>query len=104
MHTLDPELIRLLNTETDTALACLHRVHDAWSIDPLDARVRRVSAVIVLLEEVEMSFRGHAYTPREVLPWLKCCAHLLARTDGRELSPAKEHVSAACDLLYAYSV
>ena len=104
MHTLDPHLVQMVKNETEAALVCLHRVHGVWSLDPLDSRVKRVAAVIVLIEEVESSYAGHGYTPREVVPWLKCSAHLLARTVGQELYPAKEHVSAACDLLFAYSV
>ena len=104
MHTLDPQLVLMLKNETEAALQCLHRIHGVWSLDALDGRVKRVGAVIVLIEEVESSYPGHGYTPREVVPWLKCSAHLLAGTEGRELNPAKEHVSAACDLLFAYSV
>ena len=104
LQTLDPHLVHMVKNETEAALVCLHRVHDVWSVDALDTRVKRVSAVIVLIEEVESTYPGHGYTAREVVPWLKCSAHLLARTEGRELNPAKEHVSAACDLLFAYSV
>jgi hypothetical protein len=104
MRKLEPELLVMISHETAAALICLRRVHDAWQVD--DARrdkVKRVSAVITLIEEVERSYDGHVYTPREVVPWLKCSTHLLARTDGHELHPAKEHVSAACDLLSAYT-
>jgi hypothetical protein len=103
LHTLDPQLVHMVKNETEAALVCLHRVHGVWSLDALDIRVKRVGAVIVLIEEVETSYPGHGYSPREVVPWLKCSAQLLARTQGRELNPAREHVSAACDLLFAFS-
>jgi hypothetical protein len=67
MHTLDPQLVRMVKNETEAALLCLHRVYGVWSLDALDDRVKRVGAVIVLIEEVESSYSGHGYTPREVV-------------------------------------
>jgi hypothetical protein len=104
MHTIDPSVLSMVRVETESALACLHRVHEVWRANSADdARIRRINAVIVLIEEVETSYSGHGYTPREVVPWLKCSTQILARTDGSELHPAREHVGAACDLLYAYA-
>jgi hypothetical protein len=60
---------------------------------------RRIAAVIVLIEEVHRQTGGAGYKPREMLPFLQCAIYLLGRIGGAELGPAREHASAACELL-----
>jgi hypothetical protein len=59
---------------------------------------RRITAVMVMLEEVLPEFLGHGRKPWRAVPWLDCASHLLGQMDT-DIRGAREHVSAARDLL-----
>jgi hypothetical protein len=60
---------------------------------------RRVAAVVVLLEEVLPEFEGHGHKPWRAVPWLDCAGQLLQQIGTAGTGGAREHVSAARDLL-----
>jgi hypothetical protein len=90
----------MVRAELEAALAYLRRISIACGLDPAaHDKGRRVAAVIVILEEAELSYHGSGNKPLETVPWLKCAIQLLDRTKGVELAPVREHLSAVCDLL-----
>ena len=60
---------------------------------------RRVSAVMVLLEEIIPEFDGDGRKPWRAVPWLDCASQLLQQCRGVATNGAREHISAARDLL-----
>jgi hypothetical protein len=97
---VEPEILTMVRAEIGAALAYLRRISIACSLDPeAHDKGRRVAAVIVILEQAESSYQESGSKPWETVPWLKCAIQLLDRTQGVELAPAREHMSAVCDLL-----
>jgi hypothetical protein len=90
-HGLAPEIILMIRVELVAAVAGLK------GLSPTDDG-RRIIAVMVLLEEVLPEFIGHGRKPWRAVPWLDCASHLLGQMDAG-LRGAREHVSAARDLL-----
>ena len=61
---------------------------------------QRIAAVVVMLEEVLPEFTGQGHKPWRAIPWLDCASHLLQLVGATMgTSGAREHVSAARDLL-----
>jgi hypothetical protein len=90
----------MLRVELEAALSYLRLLHAAWLRDgSVGEDNRRIAAVIVLIEEVDRKTAGAGIKPREMLPFLQCAIYFLGRMGGTELGPAREHASAACDLL-----
>jgi hypothetical protein len=91
-HGLAPEVILMIRVEIGVALTALQGL-----LTTGDAR--RISAVIVLLEEVEPEFAGDGRKPWRAVPWLDCALHLLQQIGSPGASAVREHVGAARDLL-----
>jgi hypothetical protein len=91
-HGLPTDVIAMIHGEISTALACLQRVSEAKDS-------RHVFAAIVLLEEALPELAGKGGKPRRAIPWLDCANQLLRRGGTAEINSAREHTSAALDLL-----
>jgi hypothetical protein len=90
----------MARAELESALRYLRLLHAAWSLDPSVAEDNgRIAAAIVLIEEVDRQTGAAAYKSREMLPFLQCAIYFLGLIGGAELGPAREHASAACELL-----
>jgi hypothetical protein len=89
-HGLAPEIISMIRIELEAALAALK------TLPPTDDG-RRVTAVVVMLEEVLPEFVGQGLKPWRAVPWLDCAGHLLPHISAS--GAAREHVAAARDLL-----
>lgn len=93
LHGPAPEIISMIRGEIEAAIVALN------GLRPTDDE-RRVTAVMVMLEEVLPEFEDHGHKPWRAAPWLECASRLLqyvgvtTRTNG-----AREHLSAARDLL-----
>jgi hypothetical protein len=92
LHGLAPEIIAMIRRELEIALAALNGML-------LTEEARRVTAVVVMLEEVLPEFSGAGRKPWRAVPWLDCASHLLQGMDAAGTNGAREHVSAARDLL-----
>ena len=92
LHGLPPHVLAMIRGELQAAGVALKDV-----LEGDDSR--RIGAVIVLLEEVSPEFEGDGRKPWRAVPWLDCAAQLLQRCSGRTTSGAREHISAARDLL-----
>jgi hypothetical protein len=92
LHGLPPNVIEMIRGELQAARVALDNI-----LQGDDSR--RIAAVMVLLDEVFPEFEGHGRKPWRAVPWLDCAAQLLQRCSGRTTSGAREHISAARDLL-----
>jgi hypothetical protein len=92
LHGLAPEIISMIRAEIETALAVLK------DLPPTDDG-RRVTAVVVMLEEVLPEFIGRGLKPWRAVPWLDCASHLLQQMGTAATKGVREHVSAARDFL-----
>lgn len=90
-HGLAPEIVSMIRIELEVALEALK------GLPPTDDG-RRATAVVVMLEEVLPEFIGRGLKPWRAVPWLDCASHLLGHM-GTGVRGAREHVSAARDLL-----
>jgi hypothetical protein len=100
LHIVEPDILTMVRAEIEAALSHLQRISIVCDIDrEAHDKGRRVAAVIVILEQSELSYQGSGNKPWETVPWLKCAIQLLDRTQGMELAPVREHLSAVCDLL-----
>jgi hypothetical protein len=91
-HGLAAEIISMIRAELEAALAALKAL-------PATDDGRRVTAVAVLVEEVLPEFIGQGLKPWRAVPWLDCSCHLLQHMTAADTRSAREHVSAARDLL-----
>jgi hypothetical protein len=92
VHGLAAELISMIRAELEAAIAALEAL-------PSTDDGRRVTAVVVMLEEVRPEFIGQGLKPWRAVPWLDCACHLLKHMTAADTRSAREHVSAARDLL-----
>jgi hypothetical protein len=100
LYSIEPRVLLMIRLELEAALGCLRSLHAARPIRPeaVDDN-RHIAATIVLLEEVGRQTGDPGHKPREMLPFLQCAIYFLGRIGGAELGPAREHASAACELL-----
>jgi len=90
----------MARAENTAAIAHMRRIYAASTLDPgANIIAPRLAAVIVILEDAAQSYQGPGGNPLETLPGLKCAIQILDRTRGVELGPAREHISAAYELL-----
>jgi hypothetical protein len=92
LHGLAPEIVSMIRGEIVAALASLSSlmvIEDS----------QRIVAVVVLLDEILPEFDGEGRKPWRAIPWLDCASHLLLNGTAEETRRAREHVSAARDLL-----
>jgi hypothetical protein len=92
VHGLAAEIISMIRAELEAALAALK------ALPPTDDG-RRVTAVAVMVEEVLPEFIGQGLKPWRAVSWLDCACHLLQYMTAADIRSAREHVSAARDLL-----
>jgi hypothetical protein len=82
----------MIRGQIEAAIAALNGL-----VVPEDSR--RLTAVIVMLEEVLPEFNDIGRKPWRAVPWLDCASHLLQVMSAPGTNGAREHVSAARDLL-----
>jgi hypothetical protein len=100
LYSIDPRVLSMIRAELEAALRCLRLLHAAWLRDASSAEDnRRIAAAVVLIEEVDRQAGAVEYKPREMLPFLQCAIYFMGIIGGAELGPAREHASAACELL-----
>jgi hypothetical protein len=100
LYSIEPRVLFMIRAELEAALRHLRLLHAAWQRDPSFAEDnRRIAAAIVLIEEVDRQTSVVGYKPREMLPFLQCAIYFMGFIGGAELGPAREHASAACELL-----
>ena len=92
LHGLPPNVIAMIRGELEAAQKALDHIMQ-------DDDSGRIAAVMVLLKEIAPEFEGNGHKPWRAVPWLDCAAQLLQRCSGRTTSGAREHISAARDLL-----
>jgi hypothetical protein len=92
LHGLAPEIISMIRGELEAALADLNG-------SPVTNDPRRVTAVMVMLEEVLPEFIGNGRKPWRAVPWLDCAIHLLQHMTPDRIHGVLEHVCVARDLL-----
>ena len=92
IHGLTAEIISMIHAELEAAIAALK------ALPPTDDG-RRVTAVVVMLEEVVPEFIGQGLKPWRAVPWLDCACHLLQHMTAADVRSAREHVSDARDML-----
>jgi hypothetical protein len=91
-HGLAPEIIEMIRGEITKAISSLE--HLLSSDDP-----RRISAILVLLEEIQPEFVSVGRKPWRAVPWLDCAIQLLKQVRASGIGEVREHISAARDLL-----
>ena len=92
LHGLPPHVIAMIRSELQSAQEALDHITQGDDSG-------RIAAVIVLIKEVSPEFEGDGHKPWRAVPWLDCAAQLLQRCPGRSTYGAREHISAARDLL-----
>ncbi len=100
LYSIEPRVLFMVRAELEEALRYLRLLHAAWlRVPSVGEDNRRIAAAIVLIEEVDRQTAAAGYKAREMLPFLQCAIYFLGRIGGAELGPAREHASAACELL-----
>jgi hypothetical protein len=98
-NPVDPNVTGLIEGELKSALGHF-RSNDVLSIiDSMDSQRRRLLAAFVCVEEVAHMKITTLLDSAEPLTLLKCALHFLDNAGQFTSLPAREHISALCDLI-----